>query len=200
MKIIKYVPNTLSIMRMVLASSLLVLWFLLPAGFVLSPLFLTIYIFAGITDMVDGPIARKFNVASPLGANLDGVADYFFVVISIFLIVPELVYRGLSPMIVTVIVASIIILKGFGMLVGYMRYGQLMMMHTYASKTGAMLAFLLPLFLYLTGFNENLIVSVFGVYVFFFLLEELCIIAMLPEPRRDISGIMQAWRIRRESK
>ncbi|MCL2197405.1 MAG: CDP-alcohol phosphatidyltransferase family protein [Defluviitaleaceae bacterium] len=200
MKIIKYVPNTLSITRIILATSLLVLWFILPAGFVLSPLFLTIYIIAGITDMIDGPIARKFNVATPLGANLDGLGDYMLTAISIFLIVPELVYRGLSPMIVTIIVATIIILKGFGVLVGYIRYGQLMMMHTYASKTGAMLAFLLPLFLHLTGFNENLIVGLFGIYVFLFLLEELAIIAVMPEARRDIGGIYQAWRIRQQSK
>jgi CDP-diacylglycerol--glycerol-3-phosphate 3-phosphatidyltransferase len=197
-KIIKYVPNTLSVTRIFLVLTLLVLWFFLPYGFVMSPLFLIIYTLAGITDMLDGPIARKFNVATPLGANLDGLADYAFIVVAIFLIVPVLMRDGLHLGIVVFIIAGIIALKSVGVVVGYMRYGQLMMMHTYASKSAAMIAFLLPLLLHITGLGPNIIFGLFGVYVYLFLIEEIAINSVLPAPQRDISGIRQALRIRRE--
>jgi len=202
MKIMKYVPNTLSITRLILASSLLVLWIVLPAesAFVMSPLFLVIYTIAGITDMIDGSIARKYGVASPLGANLDGAADYVFVGISIFLLVPYFLGIGISPVLIAIVVGGILVLKPLGMVVGYIRYGQLMMMHTYASKIAALSAFLFPL-VYTTGVLPiNIILTMLTIWVYFYLLEEIAINIAMPEPRRDISGIRGALRIRRELK
>lgn len=186
----KYVPNVLSCTRIILALSLL----FIPA---LTPLFLTIYTIAGITDMVDGPLARKYNVASPLGANLDGIADYTFVAIALFRIVPALDFY---PLVIISVVATLIVMKGIGLIVGYIRYRQIMMMHTYASKTAAMVAFLLPLIIHFTGFDENIIVAFFGLYVFLFLAEEILINLVLPEPTRDISSFRHAWRVRNEMK
>ena len=37
--------------------------------------FLVIYTFCGITDLIDGPIARKFNSTSAVGSVLDTVGD-----------------------------------------------------------------------------------------------------------------------------
>jgi len=197
MAIIKYVPNTLSIMRIILSSSLLVLWLLLPAGFVLSPLFLVIYTFAGITDMIDGPIARKFNVVTPLGANLDGIADYFFVAIAIFLIVPAL---NIYPVLIVTIVVMLILMKGAAIFIGYIRHKQVIMLHTYGAKTGAMLAFLLPLIIHFTGFDENILVVFMGMYVFLFLSEEILVNTVSAEADRDVTSLRQAWKVRKEKK
>ena len=41
----------------------------------ISTAFLIIYVLCGITDLIDGPIARKTNSTSPLGATLDTVGD-----------------------------------------------------------------------------------------------------------------------------
>jgi CDP-diacylglycerol--glycerol-3-phosphate 3-phosphatidyltransferase len=103
-------------------------------------------------------------------------------------------------MLVVIIVAMIIIMKGAGMIVGYIRYKQLMMMHTYASKTGAMVCFLFPLVLIATGLNENVLVIFLAAYVYLFLLEEILINMVMPEPRRDIKGLYQAIQIRRQFK
>jgi len=40
---------------------------------------LTVFIIAGLTDIIDGPIARKLNVASKLGRMLDPLADKILV-------------------------------------------------------------------------------------------------------------------------
>ena len=37
--------------------------------------FLIIYVLCGFTDLIDGPIARKTNSSSTLGATLDTVGD-----------------------------------------------------------------------------------------------------------------------------
>ncbi|MCL2577395.1 MAG: CDP-alcohol phosphatidyltransferase family protein [Defluviitaleaceae bacterium] len=188
MRIIKYLPNTLSISRIILAISLLFIT-------ALSPLFLVIYTMAGITDMIDGPIARKLNAVTPLGANLDGIADYTFTAIGIFRIVPAL---RPHPILVVIIVTMIVVMKGTGMIVGYIRYKQLMMMHTYGAKAGAMLAFLFPLVISITGFDVNILAVFLGLYAFLFLSEEIIINMILPEPNRDICGLREALRFRRE--
>ena len=92
----------------------------------------------------------------------------------------------------------LVVMKGAGMIVGYIRYKQLMMMHTYGAKMGAMLAFLFPLVIFITGFDENILAIFLGLYVFLFLSEEIIINMILPEPNRDICGIRQALRFRRE--
>jgi len=67
----KYVPNILSFMRLIAVIPLLLL----------TPLelpFMIIYVIAGLTDMIDGPIARKFDITSQFGAALDGFAIFCF--------------------------------------------------------------------------------------------------------------------------
>ena len=182
----KYVPNTLSSLRILLAASL----FFIPA---LSPLFLIVYSAAGVTDLIDGPIARKFNATTKIGANLDGIADYFFVAAALITIIPALDFNTRS----IVIVIGFVVLKVIGMIVGYVHYRQLMMMHTYASKGGALFALLFPLILQ-TGLGENTIMLFLGIVVYLFLLEEIAINIVMPKPKRDIKGIYEAVRIRRQ--
>ena len=43
---------------------------------VFSPAFYTLYIAAGLSDMLDGYVARKSNTDSRFGARLDTIADY----------------------------------------------------------------------------------------------------------------------------
>ena len=40
--------------------------------------FYILYLFCGITDMIDGTIARKTGSVSKLGAKLDTVADFVY--------------------------------------------------------------------------------------------------------------------------
>ena len=44
-----------------------------------SVAFYILYLFCGITDMIDGTIARKTYSTSAFGAKLDTVADFVFV-------------------------------------------------------------------------------------------------------------------------
>ena len=72
---------------------------------------LSIFIIAGITDAVDGMIARMWNLRTELGAHMDPLADKLLVVSSfIALGIMGLVPR---PLMIVVIMRDVIILGGF---------------------------------------------------------------------------------------
>lgn len=72
---------------------------------------LTIFIAAGITDAVDGMIARMWNLRTELGAHLDPLADKLLVVSSfIALGIMGAVPR---PLMIVVIMRDVVILGGF---------------------------------------------------------------------------------------
>ena len=55
---------------------------------VLSSSFYAVYLLAGISDMLDGFIARRTNTASSLGARLDTLADFAFAAVCLFRLLP----------------------------------------------------------------------------------------------------------------
>ena len=50
--------------------------------------FLLVYIFCGITDILDGFIARKINATSELGSKLDSFADMIIIFVVLFKFIP----------------------------------------------------------------------------------------------------------------
>ena len=55
-----------------------------------SPRFLIAYLICGLTDMIDGTIARKTNTASAFGSKLDTAADFIFASAALFKILPRM--------------------------------------------------------------------------------------------------------------
>ena len=132
---IKYVPNVLSILRLIALVPLIILTpFELP--------FMIIYVVAGLTDMIDGPIARRFNVTSPVGAKLDSIADLLLVLVVVFRVLPLLEIS--TWLIVWIFIA--IAIKAVAAVVGFVRHKQLVFLHTYANKLFIFGAFLFPVF------------------------------------------------------
>ena len=94
-------PNLLSLLRVLLIPVLVVLYFL-PSPY--APLWATIvFVLAGITDGLDGYLARRMNLTSPFGAFIDPVADKLIVVVALLLILfKSPVWFILLPVIVIV--------------------------------------------------------------------------------------------------
>ena len=67
---LKYIPNILTVLRFLLIP--FILHFLVHDQFILAIVFLTI---SGITDILDGTIARKFNFITNFGKLIDPLAD-----------------------------------------------------------------------------------------------------------------------------
>ena len=56
----------------------------------LTPLYFVIYTFCGISDVLDGWIARHMGAASDLVARLDSIGDLFFYTVMIIQLLPIL--------------------------------------------------------------------------------------------------------------
>ena len=99
------VPNLLTFTRILLTPFLM--WFLLNHKMNQA---LVVFFIAGLTDVLDGLIARRFHQKSRFGAVLDPLADKFLLVSS-FLI---LGWLGLLPLwlVVIVVLRDVVIVTG----------------------------------------------------------------------------------------
>jgi cardiolipin synthase len=69
----KHIPNLLTILRLILVPVFALVYFSdKPNAMYLS---LAIFIIAGITDVLDGYLARRYNLTSIVGTALDPLAD-----------------------------------------------------------------------------------------------------------------------------
>ena len=66
----KYLPNILTILRFLFIPT--IIYFIFAGNYILGFVFFTI---SGITDILDGCIARKFNLISNFGKLMDPLAD-----------------------------------------------------------------------------------------------------------------------------
>ena len=108
---------------------------------VYSACFYGLYIFCGLTDMVDGTIARKTGAVSSFGARLDTVADFLFVIASFVKLVP--VIR--IPVWIWGWAAVIAVVKLVNLVWGSTQMKQMPSLHTIANKATGLCLFLLPL-------------------------------------------------------
>ena len=108
---------------------------------VFSACFYGLYIFCGLTDMVDGTIARKTGAASTFGARLDIIADFLFVIAAFVKILP--VIR--IPVWTWVWAAVIAVVKLVNLVWGILGRKQMPSLHTIANKVTGLCLFLLPL-------------------------------------------------------
>lgn len=94
-------PNLLSLLRVLLIPVLVILYFVpSPNATIWATI---IFVLAGITDWLDGYLARRMNLTSPFGAFIDPVADKLIVVVALLLILYKSpVWFILLPVIVIV--------------------------------------------------------------------------------------------------
>ena len=102
---LKYVPNTLTVVRFLLIPFILL--YIFTGNYILAFIFFTI---SGITDIADGFIARKFNLISTFGKLMDPLADKLTQISTL----TSLVLTNIIPLWILIIV----LLKEFFMIVG----------------------------------------------------------------------------------
>ena len=107
----------------------------------LSPVFFVLYIVAGITDMIDGAVARKTGTVSAFGARLDTVADIVLVAVCLFKLLPVLDV----PAWLCIWIAVIAVIKVGNIAVGYIRQKKLISVHSIPNKVTGLLLFIFPL-------------------------------------------------------
>lgn len=174
----KNLANYISISRIILSSFLL---FTEP----LSLGFFIIFIFCGISDILDGYVARNYGLKSDFGAILDSFADIVFC--SCFLL-SLLSILNLSYLMILWLIC-IFLIKLISLAVGFKKFNQFPFIHTYLNKiTGAFLI-LLPFILLLS--NSNLILVILFMMATFAALEEMLIIITNKNLNLDCKSIFE---------
>jgi phosphatidylglycerophosphate synthase len=144
-----------------------------------------------LSDILDGVIARSFNLTSPLGAMLDSIADALVMVAGAYGVWefrPEFVHEyGVY----FVLVLGLWLLE---MLTSFWRYGRLSSFHTYAVRVGAYALGIFVMVLLIWGFNAPLFVIAVAINVLAYL-EEFVLLWLLPEWTADVRGVY--WVLRR---
>lgn len=131
---IKHMANIVTGCR-ILGSVLLFLFPVCSAGFY------TIYMLCGLSDMIDGAIARKTNSACQLGAKLDTVADLILVIVSSMKLLPTITL----PPWVWIWGTAIAMIKIGSIAWGYVSKKRFISLHTMLNKITGLLLFLWPL-------------------------------------------------------
>ncbi|MCL2889463.1 MAG: CDP-alcohol phosphatidyltransferase family protein [Eggerthellaceae bacterium] len=186
----KYVPNVVTCLRIVLC---IVLIFLKPAMGTAS---FIVFVVAGITDMVDGPLARRIpNAQSLLGQDLDAFADMLLIVVGVFVLLPAMdTWSWLFPAVIGILVYKLVSAS----LSGLIKHKKVLFTHTLANKISAMFLFLGPILYFVTSghavINYYLIFLI--IWVFLATTEEALINFFLTVPNKNVRGI---WKVKEEN-
>ena len=106
-----------------------------------SGAFYTLYITAGLTDIVDGWVARRTNTVSEFGAKLDTIADVIFVVVCLVKLLPIMDI----PVWLYVWIGIIALIKVINIVSGYVVQKRFVAIHSMMNKVTGILLFVLPL-------------------------------------------------------
>ena len=111
--------------------------------FLLSPSsipFAVLYLLCGVTDVLDGFIARKLHTESEKGARLDSTADLIFAVVYAVRILPLLSV----PYWIWIWTAVIAVIKAAGIIISGTKSHKLSIEHSFGNKLTGLMLFLLP--------------------------------------------------------
>ena len=108
---------------------------------VFSASFYGFYLFCGVTDMIDGTIARKLHTVSESGARLDTAADMVFSAVCFAKILPFIQF----PVWVWIWTACIAVRKVGNIIGGFISEKNLISVHSVLNKVTGFLLFLFPL-------------------------------------------------------
>ena len=106
-----------------------------------SPAFFALYIAAGVSDMIDGAVARKTGTVSEFGSRLDTIADIVFVAACLIKVLPVLDV----PLWLCIWIAVIAFIKAANIAAGCIRRKEFISVHSVMNKVTGGLLFVFPL-------------------------------------------------------
>lgn len=103
--------------------------------------FAALYLLCGLTDVLDGFIARRLHTESERGAMLDSIADLLFAIAYAVKILPHLSV----PLWIWIWTAVIAAAKLTGIMIASRKARRLQIAHSFGNRLTGLLLFLLPL-------------------------------------------------------
>ena len=130
----KHIANIITGSRIVFSLSLL----FIPLS---SAWFYALYLLCGLSDMIDGTVARRTSSSSEFGARLDTVSDFVFMTVALIKFLPHLHI----PVWLWIWIGIIAMMKLGNAVWGFVRTKKLISPHTVLNKVMGLLLFLLPM-------------------------------------------------------
>ena len=124
----------------IITGSRILLSLLLCFARTLSPGFMALYLSAGVTDMLDGFVARKTHTASAFGAKLDTVADICFLAVAACKLIPVLCL----PVWLWCWTGVVAVIKAGNIVAGFALHGEFPAVHSVSNKAAGLLLFVFP--------------------------------------------------------
>jgi len=132
------IPNIITSFRLI---GTICLFFIQP----FSVSFYVVYTLCGLSDVLDGLIARATKKTSEFGAKLDSVADLLFYAVMLIRIFPVL--WGRLPGVIWYFVCGVLLIRLLAYVVAAVKYRRFAAQHTYMNKLTGAAVFTIPYFL-----------------------------------------------------
>ncbi len=156
------IPNFITIARFFLIPLFVVL--MLDRQYTVA---LFVFLFAGLTDAIDGYIARKYKMITKLGQILDPLADKLFLFTALIMIAVQNLIPNIIP--VVIIVAAKEILMGIGSAVLY-RKGVVVKANWYGKVSTIIFYTAIALSILMPAYGEFLMVVAVITAIFAFIM------------------------------
>jgi CDP-diacylglycerol--glycerol-3-phosphate 3-phosphatidyltransferase len=179
------IPNILSLSRIAVAP---VMAFLIYSNSYLP--FTILYVLSLVTDILDGYIARRFNMQTKTGARLDSLGDICNIILGVAgmlrfrydSIAPYFTFFGIMVVLYLIIIV-----------VAYIRFKRYSSLHLYSSKVTGYLQGIFFVVLFCFKFWPPLFYLMF-VFSSLSYLEEIVILLTLKQEQIDVKGLYWLWR------
>ena len=162
---LKNLPNGLSLLRMALCIGII---FSAIFGKAFSILTMTMYVVAGVSDMIDGPLARRIKDGrSELGATLDSIGDLLMIIVGIAVFIPAMGFWGFIGILYIVAISFKVIVPS---LIAVFKYKEFISLHTYTFKTLVIFMFSIPLLFFILSelkIEAELFLNIYSLVIIF---------------------------------
>lgn len=183
----KHLANILSSIRIV-AGAFLYLFNSISGGFI------AIYVICGITDLLDGPVARKFKSTSALGAALDTVGD----IVTYMAFVKILLIQHMIPSWIVIWMLGVAALHLFAGFVSLAKAKKFYIVHSLFGKIFGGSVFVMPFAMWIVSKTSldyvatvHILMAIIAAFSTIGGIESLAIQAKILDPETEVKTILQ---------
>lgn len=175
------IPNLLCVFRILMLPVLYMVWTSGHKGW-----FVGLFLLVGLTDALDGFLARWLKQATLIGAVFDSVADYLYYAFFAgwFL---SLWFAEVRSFVMLIAIPLVIIASAYGVML--MRFQKIVFLHLYSSKLTAAVAYVFVILTFVRGFNGLFLSIVVSLWLLT-ALEMLAASIVMKSPQSNIKSIL----------
>jgi phosphatidylglycerophosphate synthase len=144
----------------------------------------------GLTDVLDGAIARRRNIVTAYGGRLDSIADTLMeisAVAALLLLRPDIFTRH------PVIFGAWIALEASWIILGWIRFRRIANLHLYLTKAGGVAAYAFIVYTFVVGYSEAFFLATAALLIVS-CLECLLLLAFARSVDENMKSIYHAYR------